>query len=310
MAHGFPRVLTSFVGRAGEAGKVAGLIGRHPMVTVTGPGGVGKTRLAGEVAGQVAAGFADGAWLVELAAVADAAQVPAVVASVLGVQQLPGDSVTGSLVAAVARRQLLLVLDNCEHVLAAVAELCAALLAAADEVRVLAMSWEPVGLMGEARFRLRPLPVLEPGTGPETDHGGGPPSAVALFEDRARLADRTSPWMVREAEWHSAWWRGWMGCRWRSSLPPPGSRRWALTSCWTGWRPVSSCSPAGTGAQRRGTGRLRRRWNGAITCWTSTSGRCSASSRCFLARSPWTRRRRWPAPRPGRRCCTWWTARC
>ena len=182
-------MLTSFVGRAEEAGKVAGLLGRYCMVTVTGPGGVGKTRLAGEVAGQVAAGFADGAWLVELAAVQDAAQVPAAVASALGVPQLPSESVTGSLAAAVARLQLLLVLDNCEHVLAAVADLCAALLATADDVRVLATSREPVGVMGEARLRLQPLPVPEPDAGPETDPGGGPPPAVALFEDRARLVD-------------------------------------------------------------------------------------------------------------------------
>jgi predicted ATPase/DNA-binding CsgD family transcriptional regulator len=189
--HGLPRAMTSFVGRADEAGKVAGLLDRYPMVTVTGPGGVGKTRLAGVVAGQVAAGFADGAWLVELAAVQDAAQVPAAVASALGVPQLPGDSATGSLAAAVARLQLLLVLDNCEHVLAAVAELCAALLAAADDVRVLATSREPVGVLGEARFRLRPLPVPDPGTDtwPETGPDGGPPPAVALFEDRARLVD-------------------------------------------------------------------------------------------------------------------------
>ena len=102
------------------------------------------------------AGFADGAWLVELAAVADAGAGPGGGGRWrCGVQQLAGQiRATGSLVAALARQQLLLVLDNCEHVLAAVAELCAALLAAADDVRVLATSREPVGIAGEARFRL------------------------------------------------------------------------------------------------------------------------------------------------------------
>src|SRR5215472_19174583 len=78
--HGFPAGLTSFIGRAGPVREVAALLEEHRLVTVTGPGGVGKTRLAGEVARQVAGRFADGVWLAELAAVADPAQVPAVVA--------------------------------------------------------------------------------------------------------------------------------------------------------------------------------------------------------------------------------------
>ena len=82
--HGFPAVLTSFIGRAGSAREVAGLLGEYRLVTVTGPGGVGKTRLAGEVARQVTARFADGAWLAELAPVRDSARVAAVVAVALG----------------------------------------------------------------------------------------------------------------------------------------------------------------------------------------------------------------------------------
>jgi hypothetical protein len=78
--HGFPAALTSFVGRAGAVREVAGLLGEYRLVTVTGPGGVGKTRLAGEVAGRVAGRFADGAWLAELAPVRDPAQVAAAVA--------------------------------------------------------------------------------------------------------------------------------------------------------------------------------------------------------------------------------------
>ena len=88
--HGFPAALTSFVGRAGPVREVAGLLGEYRLVTVTGPGGVGKTRLAGEVARRVAGRFADGAWLAELAPVRDPAQVPAVVAAALGVREQPG----------------------------------------------------------------------------------------------------------------------------------------------------------------------------------------------------------------------------
>src|SRR5690242_1166501 len=87
---GFPVVLTSFVGRAGAVRAVAGLLERYRLVTVTGPGGVGKTRLAGEVARLVTARFADGAWLAELAPVRDPARVPPAVSVALGVREQPG----------------------------------------------------------------------------------------------------------------------------------------------------------------------------------------------------------------------------
>jgi predicted ATPase len=96
---------------------VAGLLGECRLVTVTGPGGVGKTRLAGEVAGLVAGRFADGAWLAELAAVRDPAQVAAVVAAALGIREQPGVAAAGALARVLAGQQLLLVLDNCEHVI-------------------------------------------------------------------------------------------------------------------------------------------------------------------------------------------------
>ena len=183
--HGFARALTSFVGRAGEVDQVAGLLGEYRLVTVTGPGGVGKTRLASEVAGRIAGRFADGVWLVELAGVQDPALVPATVAAALGLQQMPGPPTAISLIAGLSREQVLLVLDNCEHVLAAVAELCAALLPAADDLRVLATSREPVGVAGEVRYRLRPLPLSDPGVQVKAETS----AAVALFADRARQAD-------------------------------------------------------------------------------------------------------------------------
>jgi predicted ATPase/DNA-binding CsgD family transcriptional regulator len=183
--HGFVPALTSFVGRESEVGKVAGLLGEYRLVTVTGPGGVGKTRLAGEVTRRVASRFADGVWLVELAAVQEPALVPAAVAVALEVHQPPGMSLVEALVAMLARQQLLLMLDNCEHMLAAVAELCGTLLTAADDVRVLATSREPVGIAGEARYRLPPLAV--PGPDHLTDVGAS--DAMVLFADRARQLD-------------------------------------------------------------------------------------------------------------------------
>jgi tetratricopeptide (TPR) repeat protein len=125
-------------------------------VTVAGPGGSGKTRLAGEVARRAAGRFADGAWLVELALMADPDQMAAVVAAELGVRDLPGVSPAEALVRTLARRQLLLVLDNCEHVIGAAAELCAGLLAACDDVTILATSQEPLAVAGEAAGRAEP----------------------------------------------------------------------------------------------------------------------------------------------------------
>ena len=181
--HGFARALTSFVGRASQLDEVAALLSEYRLVTVTGPGGVGKTRLAAEVAGRVAGQFADGVWLVELAGVSDPALVPAAVATALGLHQAPEVPVLDSLVMALARQQLLLVLDNCEHVLTPVAQMCARLLPNADDVRVLATSREPVGTPGEARYRLPPLELPRPG------HGAGESEAVRLFAARARQAD-------------------------------------------------------------------------------------------------------------------------
>jgi serine/threonine-protein kinase PknK len=183
--HGFPAALTSFVGRAGAVREIADLLDQHRLVTVTGPGGAGKTRLAGRVAERVAGRFADGVWLAELAAVRDPALVPTVIAAALKVRDLRGVLTSDLLERVLARRQLLLVLDNCEHVIGAAARLCAGLLPAADDVRVLATSREPLGVAGEARYRLGPLAL--PGRDDLADAGGS--EAVALFADRARLAD-------------------------------------------------------------------------------------------------------------------------
>jgi len=183
--HGFGAPLTSFVGRVAEVAELAAMLDKHRLVTVTGPGGVGKTRVAEQVARHTADRFADGVWLAELASGSDPALVPAAVCSALGVHQVPGAAVTDALVTALSRQQVLLVLDNCEHVLAAVAELCERLLPAADDLRILATSREPLGVPGEARYRLPPLGVPGPGEPASPAES----EAVALFADRARLVD-------------------------------------------------------------------------------------------------------------------------
>jgi non-specific serine/threonine protein kinase len=137
------------------------------------------------VARAVAGRFADGAWLAELAPVQDGARVPGVVAVALGVREQPGVPVGETVARVLARQQLLLVLDNCEHVIGAAAELCAGLLQACDDVRVLATSREPLRIAGEAAYRLAPLPV----PGPDDAGGVAGAEAVWLFNDRARAID-------------------------------------------------------------------------------------------------------------------------
>ena len=183
--HNLPVSLTSFVGRASESAKVAALLARHRLVTVTGPGGSGKTRVAIEVARGVVSRFEDGVWLVELAQVEDPGLVQTAVAIVLGVREQPSLSLAESLAAVIGGRHVLLVLDNCEHVIDAAAGLCDGLLRAGHDLRVLATSREPLGVAGEVRFPLLPLPV----PAGETPEGLAGCESVALFADRAGQAD-------------------------------------------------------------------------------------------------------------------------
>ena len=183
--HGFPVALTSFVGRAQPVAEISDRLSQCRLVTVTGPGGAGKTRLAGEVARRVAGRFADGVCLAELAAVQDPAEVTAAVAAALGIRDLPAVAAADALAGALSRRQLLLVLDNCEQVIGAAAELCGRLLLGADDVRVLATSREPLRIAGEARYRLEPLTLPDPDSPPAAPEC----EAVTLFTDRAAQAD-------------------------------------------------------------------------------------------------------------------------
>ena len=186
---------------------------------------------------QVAARFTDGAWLAELAPVRDPAQVGAVVAAALRISEQSGTPPADTLARALAGQQLLPVLDNCEHVLGAAAQLCAGLLTACDDVRVLATSREPLAAAGEARYRLASLTL--PALDDTVDNGRS--ESVALFADRARRADARFALDGRTGRRWCGWWRGWTGCRWRSSWRRRGWRRWAWRSCWTGSRTGSRC---------------------------------------------------------------------
>ena len=181
---------TSFIGRESEVAELQAAVKAHRLVTLTGVGGVGKTRLATEVAARLADEFPDGVWFFELAAVADPAAVPDAVAAVLGITQQPDKSVSESMAAALEGRVRLLVLDNCEHVLDAAADLIEAILAASATVTILATSREGLGIADE---QLWPVPSLDVGTGVDS-------AAVALFVERARsVAPRFSVVTADEA---------------------------------------------------------------------------------------------------------------
>jgi non-specific serine/threonine protein kinase len=185
--HNLPLQLTSFVGRERELAEVARLVAAHRLVTLTGTGGCGKTRLALQAAAGASPPFPDGIWLVELATVADPALVPQAVAAVVRVNDASGRPLTAALVAALRRRRLLLVLDNCEHLVGACAALADALLRACPHVRVLATSREPLGLAGEAVFRVPSLGVPDPVDAVEAGHRTRPVLAAVAGSESARL---------------------------------------------------------------------------------------------------------------------------
>jgi predicted ATPase/DNA-binding CsgD family transcriptional regulator len=170
VAHNLPVQLTAFVGRHAERAGVGDVVQNRRLVTLTGVGGAGKTRLAAQVAADQAGRWPDGVWWVELGAVTDAAEVAEVVAATLGVLVEPVRGPLGSATVALRDRRTLVCLDDCEHVLVGAAEVAAALLGACPAVTVLATSREPLGLPGEAVWQVPPLN--------EDD-------ALALFVERA-----------------------------------------------------------------------------------------------------------------------------
>jgi predicted ATPase/DNA-binding CsgD family transcriptional regulator len=155
--HNLPSELSSFVGREKELAEVGRLLDNNRLLTLTGPGGCGKTRLALATASELVERFEDGVWLVDLAPLADPSLVPQAVASAPGVREQPGRSLTETLSEYLASKEMLLVLDNCEHLIEACAELAESLLRSCSELRVLATSREALSIAGEIA---RPVPSL------------------------------------------------------------------------------------------------------------------------------------------------------
>src|SRR6516225_5265823 len=182
-AGNLPAELTSFVGRRDELAEVRRLLVGSRLVTLTGVGGVGKTRLALRAAAGLARAFRDGVWLVQLDQLRDQALVAQAVAGALGLQDRAGYAQAAALADYLSARQLLLVLDNCEHLVDAAAKLADLLLRAAAGLRVLATSREALTTDGESVLAVPPLPVPEVGRLTVAELARFP--AVGLFAERA-----------------------------------------------------------------------------------------------------------------------------
>jgi Adenylate and Guanylate cyclase catalytic domain len=175
---------SGLIGRESELARVQAAVKMQRLVTLTGVGGVGKTRLAVEAAARLADEFPDGVWFFDLAAVADPAAVPDAVAAVLGITQQPGKSVTESVADALEGRVRLLVFDNCEHLLDAAARLIHRLLAHCPEIKVLATSRETLGLPGEVNWAVPPLSLPPADAATWTSRSTSTPSGS--FPERLR----------------------------------------------------------------------------------------------------------------------------
>src|SRR6516162_582685 len=172
VAQHLPVQFTSFVGREADMNDVRRILADNRLVTLTGAGGVGKTRLAVQVAAQVGGGFGGGVWWVDLAPITDPDLVPVAVIHALGLPDQPGSSTMDKLLRFVGDRRMLLVLDNCEHLVDASAELVIAVLGGCPAVTVVATSREPIGVAGEVSWRVPSLSLAD--------------EAIELFTDRAR----------------------------------------------------------------------------------------------------------------------------
>lgn len=185
--HNLPAQLTTFVGREAEISDVARLLGGHRLVTLTGSGGAGKTRLSLEVAAACLDRFSDGVWLAELAAVTEPALVAQTVLAIFNLREDPHRTAAEALMDYLRDRSILLVLDNCEHLIQACAQLSETLLRACPRLSILASSREALGIAGEVAYRVPSLSTPDPEHLPELDELRSIDS-IQLFIERAAAA--------------------------------------------------------------------------------------------------------------------------
>ena len=184
LPNNLPAQLATFIGRERELSRVRALVESSRLVTLTGPGGAGKTRLSLQAAAELLDGSGDGVWLVELAALSDSSAVVPAICEVLGIAAQPGRPVLETLLDALGPQDVLILLDNCEHVVDACAKIADAILRRCPLAHLVATSREPLAIDGETIYRVPPLSL--PGPGDDGSPGTGSSDAVALFAERAK----------------------------------------------------------------------------------------------------------------------------
>ena len=184
-----PTLLNTFVGRERERADVKRLLGETRLLTLTGTGGTGKTRLSVQVGEEVLGDFPDGVWLVELATISSPDRIVELAAGTVGLREEPGESPRAALIRFLCGRRILLILDNCEHVLSACADLVSDLLRGCSTLKILATSRASLGIAGERTWAVPPLSVVNPGRDlfqvPDLAATVSQYEAVRLFIDRA-----------------------------------------------------------------------------------------------------------------------------
>lgn len=191
-----PLQVTSFIGRERELAEIKHLLDNTRLLTLLGMGGLGKTRLSLQIAADVVENYPDGVWFVDLAPITDPAHVPDAAAQVLGVREEPGKTLTQTLCEHVKDRELLFIIDNCEHLISACASLAEALLLRAPDIRIVATSREALHIRGEQTYPVLPLAAPDRNAGVEALLRS---EAVQLFVERARLQKPTFALTERDA---------------------------------------------------------------------------------------------------------------
>ena len=280
-----PVPLSSFVGREEELGELSQELAGTRLLTVTGPGGCGKTRLVLRCASELSDRFPDGVWWVDLAPLAEERLVAATVAEALGVRPLPGFTELQAVCAYLASRRAMVVLDNCEHLLEACAEVVETLLQACPEIAVLATSRAPLGVAGRDRLA---------GSAPLSSGARGGPTgladsdAVGLFVERAAQgAVPASPSPTRTSQSVAGLCRDLDGIPLAIELAAARAAN-ALDGAdlERSLRTASACSPAGRAPRWSATRPCGRPWTGATTCSPPRSRRCCVAWRCSRVVSP------------------------
>ena len=238
--HNLPANLPPLIGREADLVELRPLLvdDQSRLLTLTGPGGSGKTRLALALAEHAVGDLSDGIWFVDLATLAEPGLVPHAVASALGLREEPGLPLIETLIGTLRSRSLLLLLDNCEHLVEACATLCETLLRTCPALRILATSRERLGVTNEVLRQVAPLAVPEPDHLPE-------PSALAeyagvrLFLERARAAHADLQLTPHTWQVIGQICRDWMAFRWPSSWPRRACACSARTRSWSASTTVS-----------------------------------------------------------------------